>query len=66
MDLDFHEGKAKTAEGEADCTITIKQQDLIDIVNGRLIPRNAIIQGRLRIVGDLRLASQVEDIFVDE
>jgi hypothetical protein len=65
MDLDFHEGKVKTAEGEADCTITIKQQDLINIVNGRLVPRNAIIQGRLRIAGDLRLASQIEDIFVD-
>jgi SCP-2 sterol transfer family/N-terminal domain of galactosyltransferase len=65
MDLDFLEGKVKTAKGEADCTITIKQQDLIGIVNGRIIPEHAVVQGRLRIVGDLRLAKQVYDIFTD-
>jgi putative sterol carrier protein len=42
---------------EAQCTIVVAPDDLIDMVNGKLNSAKALRQGRLQISGDLNLAN---------
>jgi protein-tyrosine sulfotransferase len=59
IDLNGTEACLRSDNGEADCTITIMQNDLIKMVNGDLNPGEAFLQGRVRIAGDLALAMAV-------
>jgi protein-tyrosine sulfotransferase len=59
VDLNAPDGEIRPASEEADCTITITRNDLIEMVNGELNPAEAFIHGRVRLAGDLDLAMQV-------
>ena len=58
IDLNARQVQFKTDNRKADCTITITQDDLIGMVNGKLNPGEAFLQGRVRIAGDLVLARE--------
>jgi putative sterol carrier protein len=43
---------------EAQCTIVVAPDDLIDMVNGKLNSAKALRQGRLQISGEINLANR--------
>jgi protein-tyrosine sulfotransferase len=66
IDLNIPGGKIKTAGGKADCTITTTPDDLLNMIDGKLNPSHAFIQGRIRVAGDMELAKEVARIFVSD
>jgi len=53
------EDKATVAEGAApspDCTVTITENDFIDLVSGKLNGQMAFFTGKLKVVGNINLA----------
>jgi hypothetical protein len=58
------QGRITTDNGEADCTITVSSNDLIQMVKGNLNAANASIQGRLRVAGDSKLALMIGPVLL--
>jgi len=56
VDLTTPGGKVEKADGQANCTITVGGQDLVDIVNGKLNAQMAFMGGKLKVAGDMGLA----------
>ena len=46
----------------ADTTIKVKLSDLLDMVQGRLEPTAAFMQGKLRVEGDMGVAMQLQSV----
>jgi len=62
---DLKSGTGKLTVGnadKADCTITIADKDFVDLMGGKLNAQNAFVQGKLKIKGDMRLATKLEAI----
>lgn len=59
--LTLSESKAVAAalDGDADCTVRISANDLLDLVNGRLNVIAAFDQGKIHITGDYELANNI-------
>ncbi|MDF1521287.1 MAG: SCP2 sterol-binding domain-containing protein [Trueperaceae bacterium] len=58
-------GVVRTVEGPAeapDVTLTLVDDDLIALFEGRLAPSVAFLSGRLRIAGDVVLAQRLVDL----
>ena len=53
-----HEG---TSDG-AKCTITVGDNDFVDIVSGKLNPQMAFMSGKLKIAGDMSLAMKLSSV----
>lgn len=53
------EGVAEALDGDADCTVRISADDLLDLVNGRLNAIAAFDQGKIHVMGDYDLANKV-------
>lgn len=53
------DGISTAPDGEADCTVRISADDLLDLVNGRQNVRAAFDQGKIHIAGNYELANQV-------
>lgn len=66
VDLTSQDGKVRATDEKVDCTIIIARQDLINIVNRKLIPAHAFVQGKARVTGNLKLAREVGQILVGE
>jgi len=47
---------------DADCTITMAGQDLLDITSGKLNGQMAFMTGKLKIAGDMGLAMKLTKI----
>ena len=54
-------GNSVTAHSDepARCTITMSANDLRDLIDGRLHPTSAFMQGRMRVDGDMFLAMKL-------
>jgi putative sterol carrier protein len=63
VDLTKEGGVVCESEADAACTITIKDQDLVNMVNGDLNPQMAFMTGKLKIKGDMGLAMKLQALF---
>lgn len=50
------------ATDKADTTIIMKDDDLVQLMTGKLNPQNAFFQGKLKITGNMALAMKLKDI----
>ncbi|XP_054445885.1 peroxisomal multifunctional enzyme type 2 [Pteronotus mesoamericanus] len=53
------------AKGPADVTITISDEDFIDVVLGKLDPQKAFFSGRLKARGNIMLSQKLQMVFRD-
>jgi hypothetical protein len=53
------EGVAEASDADADCTVRISADDLLDLVNGRQNVTAAFDQGKIHVFGDYELANKV-------
>lgn len=52
----------KGGRGRADCTFTVKDKHLVDLMNGKLQPQSAFFAGKLKITGNMSLAMRLQQI----
>jgi len=50
------------SKDKADTTITMKDEDLVNLMTGKMNPQNAFFQGKLKISGNMALAMKLKDI----
>ena len=48
---------------EADCTISIKEEDFIKLVGGKLNPMMAFMSGKIKVAGDMSVAMKLQSFF---
>jgi putative sterol carrier protein len=53
---------ARAGDGEADCTISLADNDFVDLVEGRANGQQLYFQGKLRIDGNLGLALKLQNL----
>lgn len=46
-------------DGDADCTITMKEEDFLALMQGKIDGQNAFMQGKLKIKGSIRPLSSI-------
>jgi putative sterol carrier protein len=51
-----------TADAPADCTITLSQDDLENMLAGELSPTAAFMQGKLKVSGDMSIAMALSQV----
>jgi putative sterol carrier protein len=55
-------GAVSTADGPADCTITLSLDDLESMIAGELNPTTAFMTGKLKVDGDMSVAMQLSQL----
>jgi putative sterol carrier protein len=60
--IDGVEGRVSEEDGEADTTIAVSWEDLKALGRQELDPVSAVMQGRLRIDGDISNAMQLQSV----
>ncbi|HJO04923.1 MAG TPA: SCP2 sterol-binding domain-containing protein [Acidobacteriota bacterium] len=48
------------AAADADCVITVSQDDLAGIIDGSVSPQTAFLMGRIKIAGNFMLATKLD------
>lgn len=64
--VDLKNGAGQVWSGQheaADCIITINQDDFVALASGRINPINAFMQGRIRVQGDIMMATRLQNLF---
>lgn len=59
------DGQLSVTEGpvdDADMTMTANERDFVALINGKLNPVSAFMQGRVRIDGDMSLAVKLQSL----
>jgi len=62
IDLKTEGGDVRASEEDADCTITIKDTDLVDLMTGKLNGQTAFMMGKLKVAGNMGLAMKLNSI----
>jgi putative sterol carrier protein len=62
VDLKNPPGSVKEGDGTADCTITMKSDDFIDMMSGKLDGQSAFVQGKLKVQGNIGLALKLNQL----
>ncbi len=52
----------EAGEGDAQCTITVGDEDFVNIVGGKLNPQMAFMSGKLKVQGDMGLAMKLGNV----
>ncbi|XP_074122010.1 sterol carrier protein 2 isoform X2 [Sminthopsis crassicaudata] len=63
--VDVKNGKGSVAvnsDKKADCTITMADTDLLDLMTGKMNPQSAFFQGKLKITGNMGLAMKLQSL----
>jgi len=50
-------------DSDADCTVRVSQEDFIKLVQGNLNPMGAVMSGKMKIDGDMRVAMKLQELF---
>jgi putative sterol carrier protein len=61
----FTDGNAVVRQGEApapNCTVTMAENDFLDLLSGKLNGQMAFMTGKLTVAGDLGLALKLESL----
>ena len=48
---------------DADCVISMNREDFMALATGRINPLNAFMQGRIRVQGDIMMATRLQSLF---
>ena len=56
------EGGIYQGDDEADCEISLAAGDFVDLVQGKLNPQQAFLEGRIRLAGNMQLALQLDGV----
>lgn len=63
VDLTKEDNWVQKANGEAMCTITVKDSDdWVKLASGKLNPTMAFMQGKIRVKGDMALALKLQSL----
>ncbi|KAI5632556.1 SCP-2 sterol transfer family domain-containing protein [Phthorimaea operculella] len=58
--VEVYEGAPKS--GKADVTVTVSDDDMVDIAAGTLAPQVAYLKGKLKLAGNIMLAQKLEPL----
>jgi putative sterol carrier protein len=63
--VDVKDGKLNVSEGgdEADCTISISQENFEQLISRELNPTSAYMTGKLKVKGDMSAAMKLQKLF---
>jgi putative sterol carrier protein len=63
--VDVNGGKLSVTEGgnEADCTISISEENFEQLINRELNPTTAYMTGKLKVKGDMSAAMKLQKLF---
>jgi F420-dependent oxidoreductase-like protein len=64
--VDLKNGAGQVWSGQheaADCIISMNQDDFVALASGRINPINAFMQGRIRVQGDIMMATRLQSLF---
>jgi protein-tyrosine sulfotransferase len=62
VDLTRPGGKITAGDGRADCTVIVLEKDLLGMINGKVNPGEAYLQGAVRVSGNPEVALQVGQV----
>ena len=48
---------------EADCTVSVSQEDFIKLISGQLNPMMAFMSGKIKVTGDMSVAMKLQSLF---
>ena len=48
---------------EADCTISVSQDDLLGLMSGSVNPMTAFMSGKIKVKGDMGVAMKLQSLF---
>ncbi len=48
---------------DADCTVTVSQEDFAALAKGELNPMTAVMTGKVKISGDMSIAMKLQSLF---
>ncbi|MEC4813582.1 MAG: sulfotransferase [Scytonema sp. PMC 1069.18] len=65
IDLTKPSNWISTENGKADCTVTLSSQTLMDIINGKQNPAEALMEGKVDLVGDMLQAEMLGLLIVE-
>ncbi|PSN45997.1 Peroxisomal multifunctional enzyme type 2 [Blattella germanica] len=58
--------KGDPTSGKADCTLTLSDDDMVQIATGKLNPQRAFIQGKLKVAGNIMLTQKLSALIREE
>ncbi len=56
------ENRVSAEDKEADCTVSVAQEDMEAILNGMLNPMNAFMSGKIKVKGDMGVAMKLQGL----
>uniref|UniRef100_A0A665VK68 Sterol carrier protein 2 n=1 Tax=Echeneis naucrates TaxID=173247 RepID=A0A665VK68_ECHNA len=60
--VDVKSGKGSVTNDPADCTISISDTDLLELMTGKLNPQMAFFKGKLKISGNMGMAMKLQNL----
>jgi F420-dependent oxidoreductase-like protein len=64
VDLKNGAGDVRAGQhADADCIISMSREDFLALATGKINPLNAFMQGRIRVQGDIMMATRLQSLF---